>query len=189
MVANRIIGGMNDRNTEFYTNITACNKMELKCSFDRQQYDFADLPECRKQILRDELSKLPVQREAYISMVGPDEDRVLEKFGMCWLGALNDEADINEAGAVSGPEYVPCTQRGVCDQEGVGCCNIIVNDVFLSKMETRIFRLVHLENDVIASLLFISEETVKKHFKNIRQKTGLKNKIEMAIYATRKGII
>ncbi|MNR62497.1 Bacterial regulatory protein, luxR family [compost metagenome] len=42
---------------------------------------------------------------------------------------------------------------------------------------------------IIASELNISPDTVSTHLQNIRNKTGLKNKSELSIFAYQKGLI
>ena len=44
-------------------------------------------------------------------------------------------------------------------------------------------------NKEIASILFISENTVKIHLRNILQKLHLHNRIQAAVYAVRKGLV
>lgn len=65
---------------------------------------------------------------------------------------------------------------------------MVNNGVKLSPSEYEVFKRVNLADKVIAYQLFISVETVRKHFQNIRRKTGLNTKIELAIWATQKGI-
>ncbi|QTE37524.1 helix-turn-helix transcriptional regulator [Mucilaginibacter gossypii] len=84
-----------------------------------------------------------------------------------------------------GNPKVPCDKCGSTShshfiQSGIK----IKNGVTLSPSEMEVFKRVMLADKVIADQLFISVETVKKHFQNIRRKTGLSNKIEIAIWAT-----
>jgi len=44
-------------------------------------------------------------------------------------------------------------------------------------------------NKEIASILFISENTVKIHLRNILEKLHLKNRIQAAVYAVRQGLV
>ncbi len=79
----------------------------------------------------------------------------------------------------------PCEKCGGFQYEGPPIK--IKDNVYLSPREHEVFVRVHMPDKIIASLLNISVETVKKHFQNIRLKTGLNTKIELAILATQKG--
>lgn len=188
MNANRIPGGLHGKTTEFYS-VMINDQEKAICLFGGVQHSFNEAPACRKSILRIRLQELPEARKAYVAMVGFDEDRILEQMTICRYGLLNDEPDIDAYGILSEPEYVPCAKRGLCDHEGSGCCSLMVMGVILSKCETLVFKLCLSSDIEISDKLFISVETVKKHFQNIRLKTGFKNKLEMVHYATKKNII
>lgn len=188
MTVNRIPAGLLDKSTEFFT-VSAGAAYNAMCLFGGKPYCFSTTPDCRKEIVRADMKAHPAKEKAMESMVGTDEDKKLERYIMCNFGALNDDADIDAYGNISSPEYVPCPNRGACKYEGIGCSNILVGDVLLSNRETPVFRLVHLEDDEIADRLFISVNTVKNHFANIRHKTGFSGKKEMIRWATTKGII
>jgi len=61
----------------------------------------------------------------------------------------------------------------------------------LTQREIEIVRLVAegLSNKAIAQALFVSENTVKYHMKNILQKLGVQNRTEAATYALRTGLL
>ncbi|MFQ5857864.1 MAG: response regulator [Anaerolineae bacterium] len=61
----------------------------------------------------------------------------------------------------------------------------------LTQREIEILRLVAegLSNKAIAQALFVSENTVKYHMKNILQKLGVQNRTEAATYALRAGLL
>lgn len=188
MIANRIPAGLLDRGTEFFTVFEGMVQRAM-CFFKGRPYSFKDMPECRKEIARKELSDQPTKEKAIERLVGTNPHRKLEKFIMCNYGACNDDADICENGILSQPEYVPCPNRGKCPEEGKGCSNITVNGITLSNSQTRVFKLAQLENQAIADLLFLSVETVKTHMRDIQDKTGLNGKGDMIHWATIKGII
>jgi DNA-binding CsgD family transcriptional regulator len=185
---NRIPGGLIENNTEFFTAVIN-NELQPACNHAGVTYSFNDTPSAIKAIVYHDMKSRPEIEKGVESMVGSDEVEKLKKYIMCRYGALNTEADIDSEGNISEPEYVPCSLRGNCPYEGLVCCTIKIGSVVLSKCETSVFRLVMLPDKLIADKLFLSVETVKKHFQNIRLKTGLNNKIEMAIWATQKGII
>lgn len=61
----------------------------------------------------------------------------------------------------------------------------------LTAREREVVRLVALglRNAEVAKELFISEVTVKTHLNNVFQKLGLRDRVELALYAIRTGII
>lgn len=61
----------------------------------------------------------------------------------------------------------------------------------LTNREQEILELVAqgLSNPEIAEKVYISENTVKKHLRNILDKLHLNNRVEAAVYAVRKGLI
>jgi hypothetical protein len=185
MIENRIPAGLMDKGTELFT----CNGRAWGLH-DGARLPFAKLPRQRRQVVQLKMKSQPIVEQAMEVLVGKNEAKKLERFSMCQYGAINHEADIDEAGNLSAPEYVPCSQRGLCPVEGIGCANILVAEgVFLTKCETAVFIRVKLPDKLIADELGISIFTVKEHFKSIRIKSGLLNKIEMSAYATQRGII
>lgn len=183
-----IPGGLIDKSTEFFSVV---EDFALKVSYGGKIYDFNTAPKCRLNILQLRYNNLSnKQKIAYDNISILNNKKPLEQMAMCLYGALNNEPDIDENDKISEPEYVPCKFRGICKHEGVGCMNIMVRDgIFLSRAETEVFKLVSLPDKEIAAKLFLSVLTIQKHFKNIREKTQFANKIEMAIWATKKGII
>jgi DNA-binding NarL/FixJ family response regulator len=61
----------------------------------------------------------------------------------------------------------------------------------LTARETNVLQLVSegMTNKEIASSLFISENTVKIHLRNILEKLHLQNRIQVAVYAVRQGLV
>jgi DNA-binding NarL/FixJ family response regulator len=61
----------------------------------------------------------------------------------------------------------------------------------LSERETEVVVLIATghRNKEIASKLFISEQTVKTHLSNIFQKLGVNDRLELALYAMRNGLV
>ena len=61
----------------------------------------------------------------------------------------------------------------------------------LTARETEVVRYVALglRNAEVAKKLFISEQTVKAHLNNIFQKVGVRDRVELALYAVRIGVI
>ena len=61
----------------------------------------------------------------------------------------------------------------------------------LTPREREIIRQVALglRNAEVAKKLFISEQTVKTHLNNVFQKLGIRDRIDLTLYAARVGII
>jgi len=59
----------------------------------------------------------------------------------------------------------------------------------ISKTELEILKRTYLPDRTIAADMNISTHTVSSHWQHIREKTGYKSKIELAIYATKQGYI
>lgn len=66
-----------------------------------------------------------------------------------------------------------------------------LNHAVLSSRELEVLQLVAkgLSNREISETLFISEHTVKSHLKNILSKLHLENRVQIAHYAFRQGLI
>ena len=75
------------------------------------------------------------------------------------------------------------------DEDRVTPANMSASELGLTQKELEVLQLVDHADKIIAIRLKISACTVKEHFKNIRFKTGLNNKIEMAAWAAKKGLI
>jgi DNA-binding NarL/FixJ family response regulator len=60
----------------------------------------------------------------------------------------------------------------------------------LTEREVQILRLVAegLSNEEIGTRLFLSDQTVKKQLSNVMQKLHLNNRVQVAVYAVRKGL-
>jgi DNA-binding NarL/FixJ family response regulator len=65
------------------------------------------------------------------------------------------------------------------------------NEAVLTARELQVVRYVArgLRNAEVARHLFISEQTVKAHLNNIFQKIGVRDRVELALYALRRGIV
>lgn len=61
----------------------------------------------------------------------------------------------------------------------------------LTSREREVVRYVSLglRNAEVARKLFISEQTVKAHLNNVFEKVGVRDRVELALYAIRRGII
>jgi len=184
MTANRLPGGLIEGG-EIFT----LNRMPMYLDANGVK-DFWQAPRPVLDALLHSMRSQPKVEAAMEVRVGSDERRKLEEFAKCQYGALNTAPDIDNNGNLSTPEYVPCSERGNCPVEGVGCSSIMVQQgIFLTKIETRVFKLVIWPDRIIAAMLEMNELTIKTHWKNIRMKMGLQSKLQIVHWATERGII
>lgn len=152
---------------------------------------FETTPKCRINIYHRHMKRHPEGEEAMEGITRSKDDRVkVKQWMMCRFGGMDNTPDIDENNVIQEAEYVPCSKRGTCPFEGVGCVTVEVSaGVFLSKAELAVVRLCYLPDKLIADRLFISTETVKNHNANSRKKIGLASSKELVWWATVKGII
>jgi DNA-binding CsgD family transcriptional regulator len=181
-----IIGGLTDGKGEVFTP----DFEHAMMIHAKKILVFDEIPERIKISFRKLLKSMPLVERSMEVLVGSNEDRKLEKFMICWYGALDSIPDIDERGVLSAPEYIQCPKRATCSEFGKGCPPLMFSEnQILSKRQTMVLELVKLENRDIADKLFISIKTVNKHIQNITTLTGLKNKKELASWAASKGVI
>jgi DNA-binding CsgD family transcriptional regulator len=99
-----------------------------------------------------------------------------------WREKLNLTPDIDLDGTMNGCDFFAC-------DEDVPMMLSINNGKPLSKREIEVLKEVTLPDKLIADHLHNSTETILSHFQNIRQKTGLHNKLELTQMACKQGII
>lgn len=108
----------------------------------------------------------------------------------CRYSALDNEPDMI-GGLLQAPEYVACKLRGACPYEGKLCEHLKTPNGTITPREIEVLKLiaVGLVDKEIADRLGISPLTVPVHMKNLRAKTGAKNKTELALFALQKNLI
>lgn len=159
--------------------------------YEMKIYPFESTPKSRIALYKEHMHNNPKGELAMEGLTGSKDPLAKTKQWMvCRFGGMDNTPDIDENNVIQEAEYVPCAKRGSCPFEGIGCCTIEVSKgVFLSKAELAVVRLINLPDKNIADELFICTETVKTHIQNIRKKINRPSKIEVAIWATIKGII
>lgn len=159
--------------------------------FGGMTYTYSTTPRCRIILYNNNMKANPSGEKAMEAITGSTDDEVkVKQWMMCRFGGIDDTPDIDENNQIQEAEYVPCSKRGTCEFEGVGCCTIEVSKgLFLSKAEMAVMRLILLPDKLIADELYLSTETIKTHIQNIRRKTNKDSKLELAVWATIKGII
>ena len=80
---------------------------------------------------------------------------------------------------------------GIAGELDATCGNTEMADNDLSKREEEVLQLVAkgASNREIASTLFISENTVKTHLRNIMNKLGVTNRSQAAVYAVKVNLV
>lgn len=108
----------------------------------------------------------------------------------CRYSALDDEPDMIQ-GKFQSPEYTDCSLRGACPYEGRLCVLLRAPHGVLTHREIEVLRLIPegLADKEIADRLGISPLTVPVHMRNLRTKTGAKNKTELTRFAFTKNLI
>jgi len=180
----RPFAGMIDKGADFFMVDGV-----LYCSHDFKIHTWPNFPHHLIEIVREDMMKHP---DAMKSLAGWENllpDEYVWQYIVCRFGGLDDEPDINESGEVHHTEYVDCKLRGQCKYEGKLCCSLKAQDGVISPAEMAVLRLSNQPIKIIADKLFISEDTVKSHLKSIKDKTGMPDKTEVAIYAHKKGLI
>lgn len=132
----------------------------------------------------------PIAKKAYQLMVGDDQDAQIEQCVKCMFPNLDGTPDVDANGIIT-PEFAMCPLRGgICLYENKGCLSkLTVGAGELSPSEIRVFVNSRYSNEQIATKLFITIETVKKHMQNMMIKTGLHNRADLAVYATLLNLI
>lgn len=108
---------------------------------------------------------------------------MVRRFCKCNFGNLdNTKSDIDLKGNFNF-ECVSCPMRGECINEGV-ICNPKLNTK-LSDAELRVMKLLYEGNSPIdvASLLYLSPETIKTHYKSVYRKLNLTGLADFVKYA------
>lgn len=180
----RIYAGMIDKGVEFFKEGSA-----LYCSYNSTVYKWPDFPSYVKDKIEEEILRSPEAIKALSELSGLTPDMYMYKFIWCRFGGLDDEADIDVTGEVFSSDYVECPIRGQCPAEGRLCLSLQVKNGYLTKRELDVLKRAGKPDKIIADELHISVETVNSHWLNIRQKTELENKSQLAIFASQKGII
>lgn len=108
---------------------------------------------------------------------------MVRRFCKCNFGSLdNTRSDIDLDGNMNF-EFVACPLRGECQYE-CRICSPKLNSK-ISDSELRVMKCVckGMTNEEIASLLFLSPNTVKNHIKSVYAKLDIHNRAEFVKYA------
>jgi DNA-binding NarL/FixJ family response regulator len=115
---------------------------------------------------------------------------MIEQYVKCRYSALDNEPDMID-GVLQPTEYVECALRGSCPYEGRLCELLKAAHGTLTHREIEVLRLIPegLLDKEIGDKLGISPLTVMVYMKNLREKTGYKNKAELVRFAFEKNLL
>lgn len=180
----RLFAGLVDKGVEFFV-----HQNDVKCIAEGKTFRFEDFPAWILDIVNDDMMKHPEAIKALAEWENLHPSDYVRQYIYCRFGGADTEPDINDQGEIQHSEYFDCGLRGQCRFEGKLCCNMKVDNGSLTKSEMEVLKRVNLPDKIIADQLCISSDTVNSHLQNIRKKTGLTSKIELAVFAAKKGII
>lgn len=180
----RVPAGIVDKGCEFFKTDSG----QLVCTHNKQIYFWPDFPENILEIVREDITKHPEAMKALASWENLLPEDYVRRYIACRFGGIDDQPDIDKDGRVVHAEYVSCRLRGTCKYEGKLCCSLKAEFGIISPAEMAVLKLANKPIKIIADKLCIAEETVKSHLKSIKEKTGLKDKTEVAIYSYKKGL-
>ena len=124
-----------------------------------------------------------------IGMHNASENERIEQWLICNYGAFDTKADIFNDERQR--EYYDCGRHGCCEGEHWVCKPVIAQGGELTKRETEITQLIcqGFFDHEIADHLFVSEDTVKNHRRNIQQKLGKHTKSAIAAFGVSMNLI
>ncbi|MXV16871.1 response regulator transcription factor [Hufsiella ginkgonis] len=159
MTLPNLIPGLVDKSVEFFG-----HNMEVYCIHDGRTIEYAAFPMWMREIIMQHMETNP-HLVAAVRREKVDFSDFVKKYIYLVFGRIDGIPDIALDGSTNHEFFA------------------------FSKREIDILRLVHLTDKEIAERLFISRETVLSHWQNMRRSTGLNNKIQLAISASKRGII
>ena len=184
-VSGKIPAGITDDHIEFFA-----NGDQLFALMQGEMVKSQDWPAELIQSIEDDMALNPKAVEALVEadIVGREESIV--QYIKCRFSALDNEPDMIN-GKLQSPEYTDCSLRGSCPYEGRLCALLKAPHGTLTHREIEVLRLIPegLVDKEIADQLGISPLTVAVFMRNIREKTGAKNKAELVRFAFLKNLI
>lgn len=184
-VSGRIPAGITDDHVEFFAqgdSVFALMQGEIR--------KFEDWPSALLASIEEDMNSNPKAMEALAKANIVGESAVRSQYVKCRFSALDNEPDMIN-GKLQSPEYTGCSLRGSCPYEGRLCDLLKAPYGTLTQREVEVLRLVPegLADKEIADQLGISPLTVAVFMRNIREKTGAKNKAELVRFAFSKNLI
>lgn len=154
-----MIPGMRDKRVEFYS-----VEGGVECMHNGRNWTYSEFPAFMRAIIQNDMLQNP-ELVCKINDKWMNEAELMETYIATYFGRLDGVADIDEHGKVN-RELNP-----------------------FSCAELKVLQLGHLPDKLIADRLFIQKCTVEGHWKRMRNKTGLTNKVELAMMAVKYDLI
>jgi DNA-binding NarL/FixJ family response regulator len=154
---------------------TRCDILLLDLQMDRSALE--EIEQLAEQVAVLVLTASERPEDAAAAIRGGARGVVHKRFAVETLMAAMHEV-------MAGNVWLPPAFQAVLAAEWTGARPL------LTGRETEIVRLVAqgLRNSEIGKRLFISEATVKTHVNNVFQKLGIRDRVELALYAVRVGL-
>ena len=184
-ISGRLPAGITDENVEFFAKGDQV--------FAMMQGDMRKIQEWPEELLaaiESDMVRNPKAVEALVQADIVGRLECIEQYVKCRFSALDNDPDMIN-GKLQSPEYTDCALRGSCPYEGRLCELLKAPFGTLTSREIAVLRLIPegLADKEIADQLGISPLTVAVFMRNIREKTGAKNKAELVRFAFLKNLI
>lgn len=183
-VSGKIPAGIKDSNIEFFG-----HENSLFIFHEGKMLPFDQWPEKILIEIEVDMGKNPKAVEALVQAGFEQRLDMIAQYIRCRHSALDNQPDMVK-GRMKEPEYTSCNLRGICPYEGKLCQFIAAPHGMLTPREIEVLKLISrgLLDKEIADRLGISPLTVPVYTKNLRDKTGCKNKTELVRFAFSKNL-
>ncbi|WP_100628717.1 helix-turn-helix transcriptional regulator [Algoriphagus formosus] len=184
-VSGKLPAGITDKNVEFLA-----QGEEVFALMQSQLLPLGDWPQWLIDAIERDMEKHPKAVEALVEADIVGRMEMIGQYVKCRYSALDNEADVID-GQLQRPEFTDCNLRGSCPYEGRLCELLKAPFGTLTHREIEVLRLIPegLLDKEIADQLGISSLTVGVYMKNLREKTGAKNKAELVRFAFQKNLL
>lgn len=184
-VSGKLPAGITDNNVEFFA-----QGDHVFALMQGKMLSISDWPDSLIEAIERDMELHPKAIEALVQADIVGHHEMIQQYIKCRFSALDNEADVIN-GKLQSPEYTDCALRGSCPYEGRLCELLKAPHGTLTHREIEVLRLIPegLLDKEIAEKLGISPLTVGVYMKNLREKTGYKNKAELVRFAYDKNLI
>lgn len=178
--------GLEDSGVEIYL-----HQGELRVIYNSQIMPFWKLPDNIRDIFSQHmLANKPAMASLRNDFGLVDANDMLIQYIKCNFGNFDGQPDMNEDGIMIS-ECWDCGNRGTCPGEGRVCSRLQGKNGMLTRRETEIFFLLidGKFDKEIAAHFEVSQATIETQLKNIREKIGCNNRIEIMNFALKRRLM
>lgn len=181
----KLPAGIADKNVEFFA-----KDEKIFALIDGNIAPPNEWPDWLYEGVFSDMEKHPEAVEALVKAGFITDAEMVSQYIKCRYSALDNDPDMVE-GELQDSEYIDCNLRGTCPYEGRICSLLKAKYGTLTPREIEVLKLIPegLLDKEIATKMGISVLTVGVFMKNIREKTGYKNKAELVRFAFEKNLI